>query len=356
MRLIQGTSVGSPTTDSRDAWIDCLRGYAIIIVCISHFLFLPPLKETVPWLSKLVPGDTGVQMFYVLSGFLITSVLTSEKRKTGSISLSHFYGRRFTRLIPSYFVFVVVIFAVAANHMKSAGLGVVNFMIPWLDMTEGIGYLPYHIRTLHIEEKFYLLWSIAFFSLPVRFLKWTAIAFLIYGPAARLWQYSHPSHLVFAEAADGFAVGIILCFARPWIERAISGRYSLLGRVPPSACLSVILLMGALRPFKPFSYVLVFLLPTFVAVLASLMLIAGRRNAGFLLNEPVRRIGLASYTIYLFQQFVLCDWNSLYATPFSWPVWIFATTAIGFGIWGLYIFVEAPITRWGRKQFSVNHG
>jgi peptidoglycan/LPS O-acetylase OafA/YrhL len=73
--------------------LDGLRGIAIIIVLLSHIFKGTPY-------AKSFPGDTGVEIFFVISGFLITSLLLKEKINNGHISLKHFYIRRILRILP----------------------------------------------------------------------------------------------------------------------------------------------------------------------------------------------------------------------------------------------------------------
>src|SRR5690348_12081815 len=77
--------------------LDGLRGVAIIVVMIYHLEWLVP--ELHPYVKG---GFLGVDIFFVLSGFLITSILLSEREKTGKISLRNFYVRRCLRLIPAF--------------------------------------------------------------------------------------------------------------------------------------------------------------------------------------------------------------------------------------------------------------
>jgi hypothetical protein len=65
----------------RNAWCDCIRGYAILLVCIAHFFYLEPLHSRWGFVTSYFKGDTGVFMFYVLSGFLVTGILSREVEK-----------------------------------------------------------------------------------------------------------------------------------------------------------------------------------------------------------------------------------------------------------------------------------
>src|SRR5437588_2017988 len=77
-------------------WLDGLRGVAILLVLAFHFGFLPG-------------GSLGVDVFFVLSGFLITTVLVEEWQRRGSISLKNFYLRRALRLLPAFFTLLLIL-------------------------------------------------------------------------------------------------------------------------------------------------------------------------------------------------------------------------------------------------------
>src|SRR6516225_3963556 len=75
-------------------WLDGLRGVAILLVLAYH-------------LGLLTAGFLGVDVFFVLSGFLITGLLVEEWQRRGSISFKHFYLRRALRLLPPYFTLLL---------------------------------------------------------------------------------------------------------------------------------------------------------------------------------------------------------------------------------------------------------
>jgi peptidoglycan/LPS O-acetylase OafA/YrhL len=79
--------------------LDGLRAVAVMVVIVYHAGF------------AVVPGDIGVSIFFVLSGFLITWLLLKEEEQGGKISLRNFYMRRVLRIFPAYFAFLAVTFS-----------------------------------------------------------------------------------------------------------------------------------------------------------------------------------------------------------------------------------------------------
>lgn len=154
--------------------LDGIRGLAIILVAIHH------LCHIVPGLLIVISGGyLGVDLFFVLSGFLITSLLVEEHAATGGVSLSRFYIRRALRLLPAVaaaLVFTVVVGLVlgfAAIGITPIRLvSVVGYFANWIRAYEpaDVWFLS-HFWSLAIEEQFYLIWPvllIALFSIPRR--------------------------------------------------------------------------------------------------------------------------------------------------------------------------------------------
>src|SRR5258706_3260644 len=97
----------------RLVWLDVLRGVAILVVASGHMLGAFAIPSDTPtfarpmWVAMAQLAVAGVDMFLVLSGFLIGSMLLSELRSRGTIDVARFYGRRALRIWPSYFLVVV---------------------------------------------------------------------------------------------------------------------------------------------------------------------------------------------------------------------------------------------------------
>ena len=143
--------------------IQGLRALAVLLVIAFHGKFLSG-------------GFIGVDIFYVISGYLITGLLLRELRETGSISLSNFYARRIKRLLPSTFL-VLVTTAVASfmvmpssarsvlgRNIVAAALYVSNYVFAWWQNDyQNLGTTPspiIHFWSLAVEEQFYLLWPL----------------------------------------------------------------------------------------------------------------------------------------------------------------------------------------------------
>src|SRR5205807_2397797 len=138
-----------------------LRAVAIAIVVARH-----AGEVSAPPVTAFAFGFAGVDIFFVLSGFLITSLLIGEWSRTGRISLRQFYVRRALRLLPALFAFLLVLlafvpFQVDASRRplaESAGLSAI-FLGNIAKTVHWTFRLP-HLWSLGMEEQFYLLWPL----------------------------------------------------------------------------------------------------------------------------------------------------------------------------------------------------
>ena len=145
--------------------IQALRAIAVTAVVLYHL-----------WPDRVPGGFTGVDVFFVISGFLITSHLGQEVQRTGRVSLTQFWARRIRRLLPAAFlvlVFCLVVLVVAMPPVTwylnldeiraSAG-----YMVNWLLGFHAVDYLAaendaslvQHYWSLAVEEQFYLVWPL----------------------------------------------------------------------------------------------------------------------------------------------------------------------------------------------------
>ncbi|MEJ4099260.1 acyltransferase family protein [Corynebacterium mastitidis] len=143
--------------------LDGLRGIAVLGVVVYHY-----------FPHALPGGFLGVDVFFVLSGFLITALLLREKVMTGRISLTGFWLRRVRRILPLAMVVLIVTTAVVgviggdvAVRLRSQFVGVAFFINNWVQIAQGNSYfdqatanVTMHYWSLAIEEQYYLLWPL----------------------------------------------------------------------------------------------------------------------------------------------------------------------------------------------------
>src|SRR5437763_1414572 len=155
--------------NSRNQSLDVLRGIAILLVLGGHGAY--------PYISFWTAiGGSGVELFFVLSGFLISGLLFSEYQRTGRIAITRFWIRRAFKIYPGFYVLLAVTAAVLAiaNHPQIMLGRAVFFNIVFLqNYVTGVGIVP-QSWSLAIEEHFYfglplLLWLSARISTANQF-------------------------------------------------------------------------------------------------------------------------------------------------------------------------------------------
>jgi peptidoglycan/LPS O-acetylase OafA/YrhL len=167
--------------------LDALRALAVILVLIDHFLVIDHF-----WGIHFPLGPLGVTIFFVLSGFLITSKLLTEHRKTGGIRLGNFYRRRAFRIFPTFYCcWLLTMGFDYLIHRFDWRAGVISFFY-MMDYGRAhfresvLPHFPMWVTwSLAVEEKFYLLWPLLLLALLKRRRIIRTLALIILG----LWVY-----------------------------------------------------------------------------------------------------------------------------------------------------------------------
>jgi peptidoglycan/LPS O-acetylase OafA/YrhL len=306
--------------------LDGLRGIAIALVVLFHTEAVAYTNQ--PTGVKVIDrafggGFLGVDLFFVLSGFLITALLLREDHDRGRVSFGSFYVRRALRLLPALFLLLAVhaIYMATTNPPGPYGTGseltsvagVLVYGTNWVitysptSVTIGLG----HLWSLAIEEQFYLLWpAILIVFLGVRRrtdLVVAAIAALIVAVVLHrlvMWDQGHAWPTVYYRTdtrADGLLIGALL--ACLWV-RGLTPRRGIVAGAWVAVGVVIVCLEYA-RTDVGWLYEGGFTL--FAVAVAALILAAvdGRWVGNrFLELAPLRALGRVSYGMYLWQSFV----------------------------------------------------
>lgn len=296
-----------------------LRTISISIVLISHLILLNFARGSRLFIIPFLEGQFGVNVFFVISGFLITSLLREEESTTGTISLKNFYLRRVLRIFPAYY-FMLLVYGL----LQHAGL----LHIPperWLTTLTYTRYLNVgeyytdHAWSLSVEENFYLLWPLLFL-LSERWRKNTALFLFLVVPFIRLYLNFHPvSWITFLSPfvrIDSIALGCLIGLFKEDLLRKCAGRWNML-LVVSLAVLCAIPCLQRLGRGNMLGIIMISI-GTYYGTLANLVIaflilysVYGPRNKWFrLLNtKPMNYIGMLSYSIYLWQEFFVVRTN-----------------------------------------------
>ena len=155
--------------------LDGLRGVAVLLVLMRHSFELVPGGFGPQWLDDFLGGGYfGVDIFFVLSGFLITSLLLDERETSGVVRMRSFYGRRMLRLMPALAVMLGVVSIVVVLDgatwsslwptVRSSLFYYQNWHSVW-DPENLAGHWFGHLWSLSIEEQFYFVWPVVFLVL-----------------------------------------------------------------------------------------------------------------------------------------------------------------------------------------------
>ncbi len=325
--------------------IEGLRGIAVLLVVLYH-----------AGVRQLPAGFIGVDVFFVISGFLITGLLLSELRQTGSISLTGFYARRAKRLLPAtaavlafvslatWLLLPKIRWIEIAHDLVASALYSVN----WRLAGQAVDYLAQnqapspvqHFWSLAVEEQFYLVWPLLLLTLALwarrplqgdRALLRSHYQRSRPGPDTRLLligvgvialpSLAWSAYLTSADPGRAYfvtttrmwelAIGATVAILAPQIARLPRLLAAALGWAGLAAVLTTGLHLTTDTAFPG----LVALVPTLgVAAVIAAGPAAGRLGpAGLLRLAPLQRVGALSYSLYL--------WH--------WPLIVIATAKLG---------------------------
>jgi peptidoglycan/LPS O-acetylase OafA/YrhL len=274
---------------SRNQWLDVLRGVAILLALAAHFEY----HNIRLWSSV---GWAGVDLFFVLSGYLISGLLFAEYQKTGSINVVRFWIRRGFKIYPGFYALIIVAFG---TLLIAGGI----HMFPWRAFFAEIFFVQDYIRSqvfeytwsLGVEEHFYFLLPLLLIAL-LRFGRgaWrvlplisvivavTCVGLRMHTPSGEWGQ----THLRMDGLFCGVALGYFKHFDTSFPARSHPG--FLLASIP--FLVSVWLLPRSLGH-------------TFATIAFALLLLwaAPRNSSSFLPVRFLAWIGRYSYAIYLWQ-------------------------------------------------------
>lgn len=290
--------------------LDGLRAISIALVLVLHMSGTKNFLAygQIEWFN---PGDLGVRTFFIISGFLITSLLLEELDAAGRISLGNFYIRRTFRIFPAFYAYVLVVALLGFLGLVTLAPGDLLHAVTYTVNYHNTGgsWFVAHLWSLSVEEQFYLLWpaTLAFLGRRRGLLAAAAVVAIV--PLIRLvgWiffpGYRDDILHTFETVADSLATGCLLAGSRDWLIEQSWYRNMQASRW--FAVIPVIIVLADTMFIRPRIY-FTFMIPILNVSIALMIDWCVRHSTGIIgriLNaRPMVFVGTLSYSLYLWQQ------------------------------------------------------
>lgn len=316
--------------------LDGWRGIAILLVVADHLNL--NCHDPFPQLNWI--GQQGVAIFFVLSGYLITTLLLAEYRKTGRIDLGAFYARRFLRLMPCAWLYLAVLAAAQAVTLPEAASCIFFFrnFATWAN-----GAFTLHFWSLSIEEQFYLAWPTVLALAGVKRARLLAIIGAAAIAALRLATWRHYAALPVISSfatqlrADALLAGCAAALLPARLKFSPRATRWLLA----VALVSIAACMFVFKIFIPLgeSALIAFAIRTTATMQPGLL------TAPFNLR-PLAHIGVMSYSLYVWQEITL-----RVETPATFTATLIKLEILAALAFGSYYLVERPFVGLAHRRF-----
>jgi peptidoglycan/LPS O-acetylase OafA/YrhL len=303
--------------------LDGIRGIAVILVMVCHFsrILSPDNLSRLIFSNVTEAGWVGVDLFFVLSGFLITGILLDSK--SSASYFSSFYMRRILRIFPLYyaacFVYLVVVPFLQSHARVMTGVHTVGSDQIWfwtyaVNWGQAITHRPFnalvHFWSLAIEEQFYLLWPLAVRITSRRGLGRLCVGLVLISQLLRIVLLLQGFTLftifqITVTRLDGLALGALAALAvrdEVWLKQAAS----LLKYLIPIPFVWLVVLGLVSGQFSQINGPLVIIFSPlllavmFAGILLSAILRPGSHFESFLRAPWLRSCGKYSYAMYVF--------------------------------------------------------
>lgn len=330
--------------------LDGIRGLAILMVVFSHFIIVAgDMDSSHPLQRLLMSGHLGVDLFFVLSGFLITGILIDGKKSTNYFSA--FYARRALRIFPLYYG--VLLFgwlsvvsltpkdiprlsgadSYAWHWFYASNIGI-SFKGDWLNSPTWVQIS--HFWSLAIEEQFYLFWPVLVFILPPKWLERLSIFLVVSSPLVLPILYHQIGDTAtyvstlgrLGELTAGAWLSIMIRKPQAWANLS---RY--FGIIALVTGLALLLERSFFPVLKPIEQTAMMILSAACVGIATDP--ARRVTQIFFQSSVLRWLGSYSYGIYVYHHVFKNVWRQ-----FLWNGWILPMVGPG-GIGKMLYFTSA---------------
>ncbi len=349
--------------------LDGVRALAVLGVLLYH--------ADLDWIPG---GFLGVDVFFVLSGFLITSLLLEEFDRSGRIDFGRFYLGRARRLLPALILMLLVVATVVALFFRDAAASLradivasVFYVNNWWYVLNDASYFEFigrppllkHLWSLAVEEQFYLVWPLLAF-LAMRVAKRRGVRLLAIGLAllSTAWMtflsvqngfpdYADPSRVYFGTDAHAMGLLIGAALATAWRPGRLRADIPDIARglITATGIAALVVVVGffvLVGEFTPWMYQRggFLLLALVVALLIAMATHPASPLGGWMGTQPWRYLGQRSYGLYLWHWPIFMLTRPTLDVPFDGIPLLVVRLGLTVGIAELsYRYVEIPIRR-----------
>ena len=332
--------------------LDGLRAIAVLLVIVSHWFAF------VPFIHGMLLGKTGVDVFFVISGFLITKILFHNriaiKEKGISIfkSLSVFIGKRTVRIFPVYYLLVLFLYLTNGDEFRD---GIVYYLTYtsnyYFYNTQSWHGFVGHFWSLAVEEQFYLFWPLFMFFIKQRYLFLFLLFTIVLGSAYPYFLSQSMTSILTLSCVNAFAIGALLSYVLVYKPSYTQLFYKFLKVLTyPLVVVFLLQLFGMKISYYPHRLIVSLL------TLRLILLCVEAPNTyifKFLNIKVLRFIGKISYGIYLYHNFIPSYWNGIFRVNqieqpqllqggFKYIVYFVLLLLISYASW---ILIEQPFLK-----------
>ncbi|MEZ5304509.1 MAG: acyltransferase [Verrucomicrobiales bacterium] len=333
--------------------LDGLRAIAIFLVIGDHWAALGLLPESaLGWWHRLFSGSVGVRVFFVLSGYLITTLLLREASRSGKVNLKRFYARRAFRILPCYFLFLI---ALAISDRSIGDKSYIQAITFTTYMWGAPNWETSHLWSLAVEMQFYFVWPVLFRCVATKYRWLFPAALILISPVIRVIdqeQFSYRFSLTILTHGDELAFGCLAAI----LSRNISDVLALFGIwqrpwLMRLGCVVVFLFVWQVKASNYAGSLTTPFLPSVQACCIALLILSlVEVNSGVasrLLNIPALCwVGSVSYSLYIWQQIFLGPYSAV-----SLGEGIARVGGVFLVATGSFYLIETPARCWGKRFF-----
>lgn len=336
--------------------LDALRMFAALAVFVCHVLYVTNhFRDPANYLLRLISymGSFGVDFFFVLSAFLITSLLMREKDRTGGVNIRAFYFRRILRIWPLYFTALAALYVtgfIDRAYLSIFAVFLGNFAI--CIAPDHVNFAVGPLWSICVEEQFYCLWPWAVSAFSRKGLARRAAEIWLTSILLRLYLLSIPMFALVSTRIWCFTFTRMDCLACGILVALYYDRLARFAR-HPVVCAPAVLLWIIAGVFAHSGFCAMLIgFPAAAVASGIFLLFALQTGRGILHNRIVVKLGAqASYAFYVVQAPVLAMCFRFLGPVWFAPAALILTTAIALAC---HHFIESPFLRM-KSRLNVAH-